>query len=96
MIVGAAIGGAAVLALITGTIVLIGMRRIKHKSRSQETPQKTYEASTNNTSRELGTGGPVPELENSRDPQRLVPELQNFGSHRLVQELQGSTRSHGR
>lgn len=107
VIVGAAIGGAAVLALTTGAIVLIGMRRIKHKSQSQETPQKTwrdesqqyhetFEASTNNTARELDTDGPVPELENSRNSQRLVPELPNSECHRPVQELQGSTRSHGR
>lgn len=98
VIVGAAISGAAVLALVTGIIVLIGMRRIKKRSRIQETLRTTrtdeshqdpklYEGQKSNSSRELATLGPVPELENSKKPQRPVPELQNFEPNRPLQEL---------
>lgn len=105
VIVGAAIGGAAILGLITGIIVLIGMRRIKHKSPSQVTSEKNwrnkqdheiYEAPTNNTSGGLAAVGPVSELGNSKESQRRVAELQNFEPYGPVPELQSLTRSHRR
>lgn len=88
VIVGAAIGGAAALALITGTIVLIGMRRIQYKSRNYETPQAAWRhdraqdhgshgAIINNTSRALVTVGPVSELDNSEESHKPVPELES-------------------
>lgn len=112
VILGAAISGAAVLALMTGFIVLIGMRRNKkkygEKTLRDEIDQhhETYGASTNNNSGELAAVGPTPELEDSDEfhkpvpelenveSHRLVPELQNFESHRPVLELQSSTNSH--
>lgn len=64
------------------------MRRMKHKPRSHETPQATwdgrvhgtYGAMENNTYHELARTGPVPELEESRKP---VPELEesHIGRH---------------
>ena len=117
VILGAAIGGAAVLALMTGLIVLIGMRRNRNKSHNQETSPKilrdeidqhheTYEASINNNTGELAIVGPAPELQDSEEVRKPVPELENFESHRWVPELQNfefhrpvlelqsSTRSH--
>lgn len=76
LILGAALGGAAVLALITGLIVLIGIRHLQHKSGSQEVPQViwkdqrnqddgTHRAGINDASCELAAVGPVLELETS-------------------------------
>lgn len=101
VILGAAIGGAAVLALVIGIIVLVGMRRNKNKFRGQETAQKTLrdeidrdhetcETSTNDNSGELAAFGPVPELQDSEECRKPIPELENSE----VLELQSSTSSH--
>ena len=86
-IIGAAIGGAAVLALITGIIVFIWMRRMTYKSRGHETPQVTWDkrdqdhgtrgAMETNTHHEMAAIRPVLELEDFEESQRQVPELEN-------------------
>ena len=87
--VGAAIGGAAVLAFMTGVIVLIGMRRIIQKPLGQETQDRNIcKDPTNDVSRESAAVGPVPELENSERSRKPIPELQNFECNRLVRELE--------
>lgn len=95
-IVGAAIGGAAVLGIISGIIVLIRMRRIKSKSKNQGLPwaawkdgrdQRNNDTMMRSPFRELATVGPVSELQDSQEAERS--ELENVeASHRPVQELQ--------
>lgn len=89
VIVGAAIGGAAVLALMTGIVVLIRIRCIKQKSLSQETQNCAIcEDPTNDDCRELAAIGPAPELGISERSPRPVPELQGFEFNRSVRELE--------
>ena len=99
VMVGAAIGGAAVLGLIIGLTVLIGMRRFKHKSRSSKTLQATWrddrdqDRGINGTSRELAIVGPTPELEDSEESYKPVSELENSEeSQRPVLELESLAR----
>ena len=71
-IVGSAIGAAAAAALITGIVFLVRLRRIKH----QQPPERDDFMKSNATHFELAANGPVPELEDSEESRRPLPELE--------------------
>lgn len=87
VIVGAAIGGAAILGIIAGTIVLIGMRRIKSKPENQGLPQAAWKDGRDQNHGngdtmihspfcELAAVESISELENSKESERPKPELE--------------------
>lgn len=81
-IVGSAIGAAAGAALVTGIIFLIRMRRIKQQQPlSHENKEELGDNSTmriSPTHPELAANGLAPELEDSEETRRPMPELEDL------------------